>query len=537
MAIDPGLQGSHIERVQDGLLLRNGYYFSVAAADHVCNFIETFLIHSKGEWAGQPVVLEPWQRAKLRRLFGWKRPDHLRRYRRSWWWIPRKNGKSTLAAAVGLYLTIADGEFGAEVYSAASEKEQAKIVFEEGKNMVVASPDLAAACVTYKDAIRFVETGSVYRVLSAKAGTKHGLNVHGVIIDEVHTLANRALYDVLTTASGSRRQPLEFIISTAGDDIGSFAYELWEYSLKCRDGVFEDPEFLPVVYAADPGDDWRDVETWKEANPNLGVSKKLDSMKSEMTKVEGMPGEIAKFKQLHLNIWTQGVKKWLDVELWRKCIDKSLSLAKFAGRKCWGGLDLSKTTDLSSLALVAPNEDGTWDAVVIYWCPEENAEIRAKRDRVQYPKWITERHIRATPGNVVDYDKIRDAVVEIANAANIQDIGFDRQYATGLVQELQDDHGITMAEFGQGYLSMAAPTAMLERLVLSKKIHVDANPVTTWQASNVVVVKNAAGDIKPHKDKSRERIDGIVALVMALGRASVGNTTDSVYEEGGVKTL
>ena len=538
------MQGSKVELALDRRLMRQGYWFDAAEADRVCYFFEEVLVHSKGEWYGRPVRLEPWQRMKLRRLFGWRKPDGTRRYRRSHWWIPKKNGKSLIASGVSLFLSIADGEPGADVYVAASEKEQARMVFDECKKMVEAAPDLEKNTEVFKDSIYCHGLGSRLMVISAKPTSKHGFNPHAIIIDEIHAHPSRALYDVLTMGSTiTRRQPMEFVISTAGDDIGHFSYELWEMACKVRDGVLEDPEFLPVVFAADPEDDWEDEATWFKANPNLGVSIKLESFRAQYKKLEGTPSLTPAFKQLNLNIWSQSAAAWLDLEQWRRCAKKRLRLEDYAGRKCWAGLDLSKTTDMSALALVFRNDKEEhrraaggkdYDAIVIFWVPEENAEHRAKKDRVDYPTWIRQGHIRATDGNVVDYRRIRADIQHIAGIVSLQEIAYDRAYATELVQNLQDEDGLTVYEHGQGYLSMSAPAFELERLVISNALRIDANPVLTWQASNVVVRRDPAGNIKPDKERSRERIDGIVALVMALGRASVGDETASVYEDRGL---
>lgn len=478
----------------------------------------------------------------LRRLFGWRRPDGTRRYRRTFWEIPRKNGKSTIASGVALYLTFADNEPGAEVYAAANDKDQAAIVFNEAKQMVVAAPELSARSSLYKDAIFVPEFLSRLKVLSSKPGGKHGLNPHAILYDEIHEAQDRELYDVLTTGSGSRRQPLEFVITTAGYDVLSICYELHDYALKCIEGIIEDPHFLPVVYAAAADDDWKDEGTWYKANPNLGVSLSLEYFRGEFKKACQSPGRENAFKRLHLNIWTEQATRWLDLDDWKACNRRTLTLAQLAGRVCYGGLDLSKTTDLSALVLVfpfTPEEEAEYGGpgyhvVPWFWVPAESADKRAKRDRVPYPQWIKDGRITATEGNVVDYRFIRRDIVALSKQFDIREIAYDRAFATELVQNLQDEDGLTMAEFGQGFLSMAAPTFELERLVTSKRINHMGEPVLRWMASNVVVRQDPAGNLKPDKGKSRERIDGIVALVMAIGRASVRGNDVSVYETRGL---
>ena len=519
----------------DKKLRKRGYWFDPDEADRVCAFIQTYCVHSKGQWSGKPLRLEPWQRAKIRRLFGWRRPDGTRRYRRTAWWLPRKNGKSTLIAAIALYLTTADGEAGAEVYSAASGEDQARIVFDEAKRMVNSSPALSGATQVFKSAIHCPKNGAVYRTLTSKASSKHGLNVHGIVVDELHTLTNRDLYDVLTTASGARVQPMEITISTAGTDIGSFAYEVWDYSMKVHEGTLEDPDFMPVVYAASDRDDWRSEATWAKANPNLGVSITLEFLQSELAKTRGMPGRIAAFKQLYLNIWAQTAEAWLDLPAWRGCVVPPRPLAAYRQARCWGGLDLSSTTDLTALVLVFDLGDGgPLEAASWFWVPRDTALDRQRADDAQYLTWIDQGYIRATPGNTVDYDFVERDVARIARFARLEELAFDRWGASQISQRLQDTHGITMVQFGQGYRDMSPPAKELERLVLSRGIRIIDNPVLTWMASSVCVQRDPADNIKPVKRARKNRIDGIVALIMALARATLREQTTSVYATRGV---
>lgn len=538
VALDDGELGTAIEMGLDRRLRKRGYWFDAVQADRVCHFAG-YCQHSKGRWAGQPLTLEPWQRRIVRRLFGWMRPDGTRRYRRAALWLPRKNGKSTLIAVLLLYLTSADGENGAQVFSAASNREQAGMVFDEAKLMVQSSVELSRRATLYKSTIQFNvnKGGGVYRVLSAKPGSKHGLNVHGVGIDEIHAIKDRELYDVLTSASASRTQPMEIVISTAGNNIGSFGYEIWEYALKVRDGVLEDPEFLSVVYAADPGDDWRDEKTWAKANPNLGISVSLDFLRGELTKTRGMPGRIAAFKQLYLNLWTQAAQAWLPIDKCRECFAGARALSAYKGRRCWGGLDLSSTTDLTALALVfEPGEDEVYDLAVFFWVPRDTALEHERADRAQYVKWIDQRYIRATPGNVVDYDLVERDVAKIAGFVQLQELAYDRWGASQISQRLQDVHGITMVQHGQGYKDMSPAAKEFERVVLSKKVRIHESPVLLWQLSNVVVKRDPSGNIKPDKSRPTNRIDGVVAALMGLARASLREQTTSVYATRGVIT-
>lgn len=545
---EPGLKGSRIVRGLDAELRRQGYWFDRAEADRVCAFLESHCRLGDGEWMGQLMRLQPWQLAWTRRFFGWRRPNGTRRYRRSHIWIPRKNGKSTFLAAISIYLTCSDNEPGAQVYCAAANKEQGKYLFEPAKYMVGASKGLSEAFVSYASALYCPDFNSRLELLTSKAGTKHGSNPHAAIIDEIHAHTSADLYRVLTSGSGTRRQPIELVISTAGDDIGHFSYEMWEYSQKTIAGVFVDPEFLPLVFAADEDDDWREEKTWRKANPGYGVNIKADVMRSDMRKAEGIPSDESHFKQVRLNVWSQSVKAALSLQKWRECLSKSrLRLEDYRGRRCWAGLDLSKTTDLTSLALVFDNElppldpetppakrPPEYDLIVFFWCPEENAEERARNDRVQYPLWIKQGFIRPTPGNIVDLRRIRTDIVAIMSGLQLQELAYDPYRAAQLAQELQDQEGMPVLEFKQSYTNFTSPCEDLERLHVSRGIRVDPNPVTTWQASNVIWRMGPSGNKMPDKAKSRERIDGITAALMALGRASVGRGQVSVYEQRGI---
>lgn len=500
-----------------------------SGTDRVERFFSDLLRHGKGEWAGRRFLLEPWQLERVvRPIFGTLRPDGLRQYRTVYLEMGRKNGKSTLIAGLGLFLLFADGEAGAEIYSAAADRDQAAIVFDTAKRMIEASPALAERCEVYRRSIVVPHTGSVYRVLSADAPTKHGLNPHAVLFDELHAQRDRELWDVLTSGQGSRRQPLVIAITTAGYDRKSICYEMRQYAERVRDGVISDPTFLPVIYSAQADSDWSSHDTWKIANPNLGVSIKSDFLEREAAKARELPAAQNTFRRLYLCQWTEQDVRWLDVDTWRAC-DGQVSLMELAGRPCYAGLDLSTTTDLSAFVLYfPPQSEGEVPKVLPYfWIPEENVTKRVKRDRVPYDAWIQSGYIETTEGNVTDYDVIRKRINEIAQHFEIREIAFDRWNANQISTQLQGD-GFNMVQFGQGFASMSAPTKELERLVTSRQLAHGGNPVLTWMASNVSVKTDPAGNLKPAKDKSADRIDGIVALVMAIGRASVSDAPGEV---------
>ena len=504
------------------------FTFDTAAADRAVKFFPRFLRHVKGEWAGQPFILAPWQEHEIvRPLFGWKRPDGTRRYRVLYVEVPKKNGKSAMGSGFGLLLLFADHEAGAEVYSVAADRMQAGIVFDVAKAMVEASPELSARCKCYKRALVIESTNSAYHVLSSDVPTKHGLNAHGIIFDELHVQPNRDLWDALHDAGAARRQPLLIALTTAGYDRNSLCWEQHEYALKVRDRVIDDPTFLPVIYAAEQDDDWIDPETWEKANPNFGVTVQPDELAQKCKKARETPAYENTFKRLRLNLWTEQATRWLAMDAWDACAGE-IDAKALEGRECIAGLDLARTRDISALVLYFPAADGEAAEVLpFFWVPEDDIRTRSRRDRVPYDVWVSQGFIEATPGNVTDYGWIRECVTQLAQRYQIYEVAYDRTFATQLVTELTDD-GLTMVPFGQGFLSMAAPTEALERMVLGQQIAHGGNPVLRWMASNVCVTQDAAGNLKPDRAKSTEKIDGIVALIMAIGRAVVQPTPEDM---------
>lgn len=513
------------------------YWFDERAAQAVVVFFEKVLRHTKGEWHGQPFRLMPWQREILRTLFGWKREDGTRRYRTAYIEVPRKNGKSSLAAGVALYLLFADGEPGAEIYSAAADRDQAAIVFETAKEMVEASPILLQHAEIYKRSIVVTSTHSVYRVLSAEAYTKHGINAHGIIFDELHAQPDRELWDVLTTSTGARRQPLTVAITTAGYDRESICWEIHEYARQVRDGIIQDDSFFPCIIAADPEDDWLDPAVWARANPGLGVTVKMEYLEQEAQRARLMPAYQNTFRRLHLNQWVQQETRWLPLEAWDAC-DLPVDAKELEGKECYGGLDLASTIDVAAFVLVFPptSEGEPYRVLAFFWIPREHMIERSRKDRVPYDTWVRQGLITATEGDVIDYGRIVSDIDSLGERYHIREIAFDRWGAFQISQQLEAA-GFTMVGFGQGFASMSAPTKELLRLVLDRKIAHGGHPVLRWMADNVVVRQDPAGNVKPDKQKSREKIDGIVALIMALDRAIRHRGQKSVYEERGIIVL
>jgi phage terminase large subunit-like protein len=516
------------------------YYFDEQAADLAVRFFERLLVHVKGEWAGEAFTLMPWQRDDIiRPLFGWKRADGTRKYRTAYIEIPRKNGKSTLASGIALYLLYMDDEPSAEVYSAAADRDQAAIVHDLARQMVEASPHLLSRSEVYKRSIVVSATSSVYKVLSADAPHKHGLNAHGVIVDELHVQPNRELVDVLTTSTGSRRQPMVVFITTAGFDRESICWEIHEFARQVLEGIINDPTFFAYIRAANETDDWLDEEVWKKANPGLGVTIKLDYLRTEAERAKQTPAYQNTFLRLHLNRWTQQKTRWLPMDLWDSC-RRELDIEALAGRECYGGLDLASTVDIAALLLdFPPLEEGKphiW--LPHFWIPKANMIDRARRDRVPYDVWVRQGWITATEGNAIDYAFIRHDIEKLKDQYDIREIAFDRFGAVQISQELEEV-GFTMVAFGQGFVSMSPPMVELLRLLLDGRILHGGNPVLRWMADNLDVSMDPAGNVKPDKKKSREKIDGMVAGVMALDRAVRHGQGEpgSVYEERGLRLL
>lgn len=515
---------------------KRGLHFDAEAADRVIRFFG-ILRHSKGEWAGQPFVLEPWQQFVISVLFGWKRKDGTRRFRVAYLELPRKNGKTTVVAGIGLYLLVADEEPGAEIYSAATKREQARLSHSEAIRMVRASPALLKRIRPFRDNLHIVGTAAKFEPLGADENTMDGLNIHGALIDELHAHRTRGVWDVLDTATGARRQPLIVAITTAGSDRTSVCWEQHEYARQVLDGVIEDDRFFAFVASIDEGDDWRDRAVWAKANPNLGVSVKLEDLESRCARAQHQPAAQNTFRRLHLDEWTQQADRWLDLAAWDECA-QPVDREEIEGAVCYGGLDLATTTDIAAFVLVVPPEDpevGLYNVIPFFFVPEENVLERVRRDRVPYDAWIRDGLIEATPGNVIDYRAIRAKIEELGERYQIAEIAFDRWGSQAISNDLIEA-GFNMVQFGQGFASMSAPTKELLKLVLSKRLAHGGHPVLRWMADNLVVRQDPAGNVKPDKGKSTEKIDGVVALVMALDRSirQEGAPTTSIYETRGL---
>lgn len=532
------------------------FWFDEKAANAAVDFFPKYLRFTSGEWAGRPFVLEDWQQDDIiRPLFGWKRADGTRRYRRCFVWVPRKNGKTELAAGIALLLLLGDAEPGAEIYSIASDKHQATIVFNKAVAMIGKSSGpggLADHCQAFKTSIYNSELNATFQPLSGTGKGKHGMAASGLIGDEVHEWKDGDLYQFMHDSESSRRQPLEFLISTAGK-VGGYGSEVWEECEKILDGTIIDPETLIVTYAANEDDDWTDEEVWFSANPNLGVSKKLDTMRADARRARQSPRKENAFKAYHLNIWSEQAVRWLPIDSvddtgrrlgWKYCQGptkwKRLEF-ELAGKFCYSGIDLSSIQDLTAMVHFFPIQPGVSVPCVIarFFKPADLVMEHTKRDRLPYDLWAKSGALLTTPGNVVDYSFLKKTLYDDAERFEIRGIGADRYNATQTTIEIEQE-GLPIEYFQQGYLSMSPPAKELERLVISNGIHHGGHPILMRHARAVAVQTDDAGNIKPTKAKSVERIDGIVALVEAIGMsAKDGNdhgklTSEKVEERGGL---
>ena len=513
---------------------KNSVYSKEAANRAVC-FIES-LKHTDGVWYKKPFELLNWQEQIIRDVFGILKPNGYRQFNTAYIEIPKKQGKSELAAAVALLLTCGDFEEGAQVYGCAADRNQAKIVFNVAKKMVELNKSLKKAVKISESKNRIEYKNNFYQVLSAEAYSKHGFNIHGVVFDELHAQPNRKLYDVMTKGSGdARKQPLFFLITTAGDDTNSICYEVHQKAMDILEGRKIDPTFYPVIYGADPDDDWTDPEVWKKANPSLGVTVDIEKVRAACESAKQMPSEENSFRQLRLNQWVKQEKRWMPMLKYDDCY-VDFNPEDLEGRVCYGGLDLSSSMDITAFVLVFPpqeNED-KYHVLPYFWIPEENMKQRVNRDHVPYDLWPSQGYLKTTEGNVIHYGYIESFIEELGKKYNIKEIAFDRWGAVQMTQNLEN-MGFTVVPFGQGFKDMSPPTKELMNLVVGKRIAHNGNPVLHWMMDNISIREDPAGNIKMDKSKSVEKIDGAVATVMALDRAIRNEgSSESIYDSRGL---
>lgn len=500
-----------------------GYVFDQAKADRVCRFIETFCIHSKGQWAGQPFKLMEWQRRDiLEPLFGWVDAEGRRRYRTAAIFTPKKNGKSTLLSALALYFLFADGEPGAEVYSAAADRFQAGIIARECFALARSSPFLSKTLevVESRNTIVHRKSYSRYSVLSGDNFRAEGINASAILFDELHAQRDRRLFDALRYAGAARRASLLISISTAGFDRGPNAiwWDQWQYAERVQADPSVDPTFFGKVYAApeqaEP-EKYFDPKLWRLANPSLGVTISEKSFAADAAEARARPASLNSWLRYRLNVPTQSDVRWFSPETW--AAGNKPPPVPLAGRQCWLGLDLASTYDITALVALFPDPsgDGTFDVDCRFFVPRKNAAERELKDRIPYAQWLREGHIIGTDGDICDYGVVREHIRQYAAAHQVMGLAADRWNAAATMTQVQGD-GIEVYGFSQGFGAMSAPSKLLETLVVGRKLR-HQSPVLSWMAGNVAVQEDANGNIRPSKKASTEKIDGIVALCMALG--------------------
>lgn len=509
-------------------------HYDAAKADRAVRFIEN-LRHTKGKWAGKRFWLLPWQEQIIRDLFGIVKEDGKRQFRTAFVEIGKKNGKSELAAAIALYLLFADNEPSAEVYGAAADRQQASIVFDVANQMLQMSPALmrrSKIMAATKRVVNYSNAG-FYQVLSAEVGTKHGLNVSGLVLDEVHAQPNRKLYDVLTKGSGdAREQPLFFLITTAGTDRNSICFELHQKAVDLLDGRKIDHTFYPVVFGLREDEDWHDEANWYRANPSLGQTIQIERVREMYQEALDNPAEENVFKQLRLNMWVASLTRFIPEHIYNLGNDP-IDMELLKGRDCYAGLDLSSTGDITAFVLMFPprSEDERYIMLPFFWIPEDTIPLRVRRASVPYDIWQKQGYLLATEGNVIHYGFIEKFIEKLGEQYHILEIAFDRWGATQMVQNLEG-MGFTVVPFGQGFKDMSPATKEFYKLLMEGKIQHGGHPVMAWMAGNVVVDRDPAENIKPTKAKSPEKIDGIVAAIMALDRCvrNANQPQGSVYD-------
>jgi phage terminase large subunit-like protein len=491
----------------------NTFRFEPDLADHALEFIQN-LTHTTGEAAGRKFILEPWQVFIICNLFGFVGSDGARRFSRAYVEVPRKNGKSTFASAIMLYGLLADGEAGAQVYSAATKLDQAMMVFGESVRACQAQDWLKDELVIQNSIHnrRIVYGDNLYKPLEWNPGKQDGLNTHFCVVDEYHAHANDELYNVIFNSMGARRQPLLFTITTAGFNREGPCYKHRQYCSQVLAGALKDDSLFTVIYSLDPGDDWTDPKTWAKANPNWGVSVYPKKLEQSVNEAKELTHKEVEFKTKLLNVWTDTAQTWINDAVWSKD-QPELSYSQLAGLDCYGGLDLASTGDFCAFSLYFPEVDSV---ITRYYLPEEAVKKRNDTAGANIRDWVRQGLIIETEGNVTDYNYIKTDILDLAEQFDIKEIAFDRFNSSQLIIELQNE-GLTLYPFGQGFVSMSAPTKELERLIKVGRLKHGNNPVTRWQMGNIMLRRDPADNIKIDKAKSGDKVDGPVSIVMALG--------------------
>lgn len=496
-----------------------GLVFDEVAAAHFFQFAY-FIRHSKGVWSGDRLELEGWQCFKFAMLYGWKKPNEqgelVRRFNEGYEKVARKNGKTTSAGIPALYGLTKDGEGGPEIYAAATKKDQAKQLFNECKSMARKSPEMRKRLKVQRLIIENDLNDGMFLPLSSDANTLDGLNPHVVVIDELHAHKNSELYEVIDSAFGARSQHLLYSITTEGVIRGSINDRLHDYAVGVLEGTIEDDTFFAIIFMLDDGDDYFDEANWRKANPNIGVSVRLEYLRDKANKAKAEPSFVSNFLTKHMNVKVNAAKAWIDFETWKAC-QRVYDITEMAEcTEVYGGLDLANVSDITSLGLIGLLPDGNWRIWSISWLPEDIVQDRITKNQVPYDAWARECWLSLTPGNVTDYGFIRKTLNDIAALVNLRAVAFDRWNSSQLVNDLMED-GIEMLSMGQGFASMSPAMKEFERRYMGKQLEAPDNPLLNWTMANVVATEDPSGNIKPDKSKSQYKIDPAVALIMASG--------------------
>jgi phage terminase large subunit-like protein len=509
----------------------NGCWFDVAEAERFRDFCSRYLRHTIGERAGQRFDLLDWQyREVFAPLLGWRRADGRRRFEKSYISTAKKQGKSTILGALAIYLLLTEGP-RASLFSAAVERQQAAIIYDEALAMIRASAGLSKLIKTRPSTKTLIYKDSTYRALSSEAGSKEGLNASVVFVDELHAWRDRALFDALAYAGSARADALTIIITTSGDDLESVWGEEYTRAKRWLAGEYEDDHYLAVIYEADPADDWTSPATWAKANPSLNVTVTEEKIAQECREAIEIPSAQARFKRYRLNLPISLEATWLPLTLWDKCPDE-IDLDALKGRECYAGLDLASVNDTTALSLIFPDEGDGIIVLPFFWIPGANVDALARQHKVSYRKWIDRGQMRTTEGNVIDYDVIVEQIRELGAIYPIKQIGVDRLFQGQAVETRLMNAGMDVVPIGQGWVSQSLPAKELERLVLAGRVNHGAHPVLRWHAGNVVAVRDANDNISISKRKSRSKIDGIAATLMGIlcKLNDAGASTTNYYE-------
>lgn len=510
-------------------------WYDEEAGQHAVDFIEQYCTHVKGSLAGTPFYLEEWQKCFLKNLFGWKRKDGTRRYRTAILYVPRKNGKTALTAAVILYVMTCDNEEGAEIYSSAVNIEQSSLIFDVTRKMIENDCDDEEECLSdiykvLKESVQKKEDYlTVFLPLTGSLKGKHGLNAHMLAIDELHEHPDDKLIEPLITSMGARDQPLTVYMTTSDFNRKSPCNEEHKYACDVRDGLIKDYTYLPVIYEALPEDDWKDPEIWAKANPNFNVSVKETFLEAECLKATNRPSYANTFKRLYLNIKTESSELWIHRENWQLC-NEEFDLSLLKGARCYGGLDLASKQDITAFSLVFPDFNNL--TINKYWLPE------GKKLKYHESGWVQEGYITLTPGDIIDMSFIERDILEMVSLYDVKAIAYDPWGASQLASSMIENYGFDMFEFLQSFRNFNEPSVKLEELVMGKKLNNLGNPVLEWMITNVHLARDSAEHIRPDKKKSENKIDGVIALVMALGMMLQDKgTKKSVYETRGIISI